>query len=212
VPLFNGDAGDVAARPRQARRESSLDRVATHPTYRHCAVSGARRPRDAIAKRNSHVRVPFDDLASEVVKALGPPLAGIALDGEVLSLDVAQPAQLLEKRPPEGRSRLTDVSDGTRGDDDRNPVMLRRLLRQRRRDCSREQQTHREIAPPHSGPTFVGILLGVASDLSRLRSSATSAFRSRRQRFTGVAGASRVARAKGMTDLHPRALPSSDAE
>ena len=31
-------------------------------------------------------------------KALGPALAGIPLDAQVLSLDISQPAQLLEKR------------------------------------------------------------------------------------------------------------------
>jgi hypothetical protein len=33
--------------------------------------------------------------------------------------------------------------------DDRNPVLLRRLLRPHRSHCGREQQTNRKIASPH---------------------------------------------------------------
>jgi hypothetical protein len=60
---------------------------------------------------------------------LGPPLAGTALDGEVLSLDIAQPTQLLEKRLPEAKCLVIDAGGGTGGDNDRNPTLLRRLLR-----------------------------------------------------------------------------------
>ena len=93
---------------------------------------------------------PAEDLANEISKALGPPLAGIPLDGEVLSLDIAQPAQLLPKRLPIPAFRVVDAGDGTCGDDDRNPVLLRPLLRLHRLGCSREQQAYSEIPPPHS--------------------------------------------------------------
>jgi len=47
---------------------------------------------------NDYVRVAADNLASEIGKALGAPLAGIALDHKILSLDIAQSAQLCEER------------------------------------------------------------------------------------------------------------------
>jgi hypothetical protein len=76
-----------------------------------------------------HIGVAVDNLAGEIGIACGPALAGIPLDGEVLSLDMAQPAQLFEKLPPNG---IADVGDVTCGNDDRNPVLLRRSLRPRR--------------------------------------------------------------------------------
>jgi hypothetical protein len=77
----------------------------------------------------------------------GPPAAGIPLDGEALSLDIAQPAQLREKCLKNGTP--VDKSNRT-WNNDRNPMLLRRLLRRCRWHGGREQQTHREIAPPHS--------------------------------------------------------------
>jgi hypothetical protein len=50
------------------------------------------RPRVVVGDRDNHVRVPMDDLASEIDIALGPPLDGIPLDDEVLSLGITQPA------------------------------------------------------------------------------------------------------------------------
>src|ERR1700722_11246303 len=44
--------------------------------------------RDERANRDDQIRVPADHLASEIGKPPGPPLAGIPLDDEVLSLDI----------------------------------------------------------------------------------------------------------------------------
>src|ERR1700758_5009793 len=82
--------------------------------------------------------------------ALGPALARISLDCEVLSLDIARPAQLLKKRPPGANSRVADAGDGACGNDDRYPALFRRLLRPQRLRGGRPQQTRRHIAPPHS--------------------------------------------------------------
>jgi len=60
-------------------------------------------------------------------------------DGEVLSLDIAQAAQFGEERLPDANSPVTDAGNGTCSDDDRNPVLLRRLLRPRCSNCGREQ-------------------------------------------------------------------------
>ena len=89
---------------------------------------------------NNDLRAAVDDLAREIGIALGPPLAGIPLDGEVLSLDVAQSAQLSEKRRPSAKSCVADDIDGTRGRDDCNSVLPRPLLCLNRADCSGEQQ------------------------------------------------------------------------
>ena len=99
---------------------------------------------------NDHIWVSVDDLAEEVGIAFGPPLTGIPFDGEVLSLDIAQPAQLLPKRVPQVTSRVVDTRDRTSANDDRDPVLLRRPLRPHRLRRYRKQQTDCEIAPPHS--------------------------------------------------------------
>jgi len=72
--------------------------------------------------------------------AVGPSLAGIALDGEVVALDIAQPAQLIEKRRPSPRPCVAEVSDRPR-------CALPRL---HRLGGGRERQNHREIAPSRS--------------------------------------------------------------
>jgi hypothetical protein len=44
------------------------------------------------ANGNDQIGLPADHLASEITICLRPPLAGVALDGKVLSLDIPQPA------------------------------------------------------------------------------------------------------------------------
>ena len=84
------------------------------PTQTIGIVSGrADRLRDGVGVGNDYARVPADDLASESGIALGQPLAGIPLDGEVLSFDIAQSAQLLEKWSPEPISWVVDASGRT---------------------------------------------------------------------------------------------------
>src|SRR5260370_15444103 len=116
---------------------------------RSCAGRRVDCLRDGVGDGNNQVRIPVDDLASEIGIARGPPLAGIALDGEVLSLDIAQMAQLLPERLPKATIWIVDAGHGACFND-RDPVLLRPFLRPRRWHRSREQQTNREIAPPHS--------------------------------------------------------------
>ena len=87
--------------------------------------------RDGITADNDHVGLSVDDLASQVGEVLGPALAGIPLDCEILSLDIAQPDQLREKRPIEADAGIADRSEGAGGADDGDPVLLCRLLRAR---------------------------------------------------------------------------------
>ena len=68
--------------------------------------------------------------ASEIGITLGPPLAEIPLDSEVLSLDGTQPAQLLPKRAKGAISWIVDASEAS-GDDNRNPTLLRLLAFER---------------------------------------------------------------------------------
>ena len=102
-------------------------------------------------------RIFADDLASEIGIGLAPSLAGIPLDGEVLPLDIAQPAKFFEKRlvfpvPYGVTTGVADGSDGTCGDDDRDPMLLRRLLRQciARPRARRPGEYPDEFTPPHS--------------------------------------------------------------
>src|SRR6516225_8464388 len=99
---------------------------------------------------DDHVRVPADHLTGEVGKALRLPLARIALDGEVLPLDIAQPPQLCKELLPGAGSVLADAGDRTRGDNDRDPALPRQLLRPCRSSGGSEQQTNREVTALHS--------------------------------------------------------------
>jgi hypothetical protein len=65
------------------------------------------------ANGNDHIRAAADNLAGEIGIALGPPFAGIPLDGEVLPLDIAQAAQLLPESLPGVTCRVVDTGDGT---------------------------------------------------------------------------------------------------
>ena len=170
---LDADPGDVAARARQARRESLPYRLDPCPNDRYCARGGADRQCDGVGEDDDHIRIAAGDLVSEIGIALGPPLAGISLDGEVLSLNIPQPPQLPEHRLPEGMSRFADESDRTCRDDNRNPVLLRPLLRARRSSSGREQQSGSEIAPPHS----ITSSATASSAGGMVRPSALAAFR-----------------------------------
>jgi hypothetical protein len=87
------------------------------------------RPRDGVGRGNDYVRVTADGLASEIGIALGPTPAGIPLDDQVLSLDMAKSAQLLEKRLPCANSLIVNAGDGSCRDDDRKSMLLRPFLR-----------------------------------------------------------------------------------
>ena len=185
--VIEADPGDIPAGARQAGNEPNPDCINPDPNDRYCAGGRADRQRDGIGLGNDYVRAATDDLASEIGKALGPPLAGIPLDCKILSLDIAQPAQLSEKtlveaEPYEVATGFADDGDGTCGDDDRNPALLPPLLRLDRSDCGREQQTNCEIAPPHSM-----ISSAPASSVGGMvRPSAVAAFRlMRNSNFVG---------------------------
>src|SRR6516164_4473870 len=108
-PRKNGDAGDGAAGPREARRESRLDRVAADPNDWQRRIGCARRPRDRFGAGDDYVRIPVDCPAGKVGKALGAPLAGIPLNAKVLALDIAQSAQFFPERLPEATSGVVDA-------------------------------------------------------------------------------------------------------
>ena len=74
-PRENGDAGDVASRAREARREAGLDRIATDPNDRDRTGRCTSRFRDGVIGGDDHVRLSVDDLASEIGIARGPALA-----------------------------------------------------------------------------------------------------------------------------------------
>jgi len=129
---------------RQAGGEAGPDRVDPYP-HDGCSAGGcADGSRDWIGTNNDHVRVAAGDLASEIRVTLGAPLAGIPLDDQVSSLNIAEPTQLFEKRLVEAAKQrvatgFADAGNGTRGDDDRDPVLLRYLLRPQRLRGGSEQ-------------------------------------------------------------------------
>jgi hypothetical protein len=70
--------------------------------------------RDRVGHGHDQLRVPADDLASEIGKALRPPFARVPIDCDVLSFDFAQPAQLVENRLIKPTSSgVAYASDGT---------------------------------------------------------------------------------------------------
>jgi hypothetical protein len=135
-PGVRGSAGDIAARMREAPRKPGLDRVAPDPNDR-CRPGGrADCPRDRVGAGDDHLGVAANDLAGEIGIGLGMPSAGVPIDCEVLSFDVAQSAQLLKKRVKRANFRVVNAVDGTSGND-RYPVLFR--LRPHRLRRSREQ-------------------------------------------------------------------------
>ena len=85
----NSDAGDVAARMRQARGEPGLDRIPADPDNRYRAGLSAGSLCGGIVSGNDYHRIAAHDFTSEIGIPLGPSLARIPVDGEVLSLDIA---------------------------------------------------------------------------------------------------------------------------
>src|SRR5271166_4309168 len=84
------------------------------------------------------------------------------------------PAQLVENPLIKSTSPTSaDTRDWTRGDDDRNPVLLRRLLRPHFWRCGSEQQTDGELAPPHS----ITLSASASSDGGMARFSKRAVFR-----------------------------------
>ena len=73
----------------------------------------------------------------------GPALARIPIDSEGFAFDIAQPAQLIENRPVE---QVSGFGRACR-DDNRDPMLLCRLLRTHGWNRRCEQQTETEIAP-----------------------------------------------------------------
>src|SRR5271167_3353688 len=84
--VIETDPCDIAAGARQARNELDPDCLNSDPNDRYCASGYADRQPDGVGLGNDCVRVAADDLASEIGKAVGPPLSGIPLDLKVLSL------------------------------------------------------------------------------------------------------------------------------
>jgi len=132
---------------RQTGCQSRADPLDPYPNDWNRSGGRANRQRNRIGSGNDDLGAAGDDLASDLGIAFWLPSAGIPLDREVLSFDMTQTAQLLEECPKE--RTVVDQSDGT-GKDDRNPVLLCRLLRPYRLHGGSEQQTDREIAAPHS--------------------------------------------------------------
>src|ERR1700730_16210501 len=98
--------------PGCARLVASPAWIGSPPIQTIGIESVAARTARAIASVLAMIRsgVAVDNLASEIRVALGPPPAGIRLDREVLSLDTAQPAQLLEKRVKRATARIVSTS------------------------------------------------------------------------------------------------------
>ena len=120
--LLNHDTGDVAAWASETGCQSHLDRIsAGHHNDRYRPVGGVSRLRNGVVADDDHLWRSIDDLPREIGKALGPPLAGIALDDKVSSLHIAQ---FFEELTIEMDSCFADESNGTSRTDNRNPVLI----------------------------------------------------------------------------------------
>ena len=80
---------------------------------------------------------------------------GVSLDYDILSLNIAKPAQFLEQRDKAGDSCFSQFSYRGRRVNDGNVIDLRRLPRLRTPCRGRDQQTGYELPPPHLPPLWL---------------------------------------------------------
>jgi hypothetical protein len=97
---------------------------------RYCGRSSSERLDEIVEIYNDRIRIAADDLGSKCDKALGAALGRIALDDKVPSFNIAEPAQRLVESPhPERAGGLGELIGGNPGMNERDAVLLRRLLR-----------------------------------------------------------------------------------
>jgi len=99
--------------------------------------------------REDQVRLLANYFAGQLGIMFSPSRPGVSLDDDILSLDIAEPAQFLKKRDKTRGSCFTQVSHRGRRVNDRNVIDLLRLLRLRAHCRGRNQQTGYELPPPH---------------------------------------------------------------
>jgi hypothetical protein len=111
----------IATRRYQACRHPRLDHIASDQNDRNCAVRRVDRLREGVGGGNNHVRVPVDDLASEITVALGSLLAGIPPD--VRFCASASPSRRSSFQNGWQRRLTGTVTGATRGDLERAPTL-----------------------------------------------------------------------------------------
>ena len=102
-------------------RHPRFDHIASDQNDRNCAVRRADRPRERVGGGNNHVRVPVDDLASEIAVALGSLLAGIPPD--VRFCASASPSRRSSFQNGCQRRLTGTVTGATRGDLEQGPTL-----------------------------------------------------------------------------------------
>src|SRR6516164_1818364 len=95
---FYSGPGDIAAWMGEARCDPGFDRTAEDSNDRNSGGCGFEIEGELISEDNDQIRIAAYDVASQVRIVRGMAFAGISLNQEVLSLDISQATEFIEKR------------------------------------------------------------------------------------------------------------------
>src|SRR5215467_3467185 len=96
VPNINGDSGDIAAWPRQARHDAGLDRKGEDADNRNCGCCRLEIEGEVCGSANNHIRFVAHDVLSQIGKMRGTSFAGKSLNQEILPIYISQATEFLE--------------------------------------------------------------------------------------------------------------------
>ena len=87
-PNIDGDPGDIAAWPRHARHDASLDRKSEDADDRNCRRCRLQVENEGSVDGKDQIRIATHDVAGQIRIVRGTPFAVISPNQEILSLDV----------------------------------------------------------------------------------------------------------------------------
>ena len=93
-----GGPGDIAARMSKAFHDAGLDRSAEDSNDRNCGGCGLEIEGEFGGHGQDRIRIAVHDVASQIRIMEGTPFARISLNQEILSLDISQATEFIEKR------------------------------------------------------------------------------------------------------------------
>src|SRR5215831_6127486 len=150
-PNIYSGPGDIAARPRQARHNSSLNRKGEGSDDGNCGGRRLEVEDDAIAYCNDHIRIAAHDITSQVWR--GSSFARISLNQKILPLHISHATQFVKNRLPKRLVvRLGNFAYRLGRKNDGN---ARSFSKRSERPCRRCATNERdELATPHGFPSF----------------------------------------------------------
>jgi hypothetical protein len=138
-PNIDGDPGDVAAWPRQARHNAN-SRLPKIPTIGIVVVAAPHVDGVVRVDDNDQIRIAAHDVAGQVRIMRGTSLPGILVNQEIFSLDISQTMEFVKKTRSEAFiASIGEFVYRVRGINDGNPVSFFALLRVRAADGGNDQ-------------------------------------------------------------------------